>query len=53
MSAQVVLSVSSSWQRIDAWLAVRVLTTLALLRPPVAADELESVQRALGVQLSV
>ncbi|MEU3045625.1 SMI1/KNR4 family protein [Streptomyces sp. NPDC006984] len=53
MSEQVVLPVSSSWQRIDAWLAVHAPTTLALLRPPVAADELESVQRALGVQLSV
>ena len=43
-------SVSSSWRRIDAWLAVHAPTMLDSLRPPVTPDELESAQRALGVR---
>ncbi|MCP2313654.1 SMI1/KNR4 family protein [Kitasatospora paracochleata] len=47
------MPVSSSWQRIDAWPAVHAPATLALLRPPAAADELESAQQSLGVRFSV
>jgi cell wall assembly regulator SMI1 len=53
MSEHAVLSVSSSWKRIDAWLAVHAPSTLASLRPPAAPDELESAQRVLGVQFPV
>ncbi|MCX4487080.1 MULTISPECIES: SMI1/KNR4 family protein [Streptomyces] len=44
-------SVSVSWRRIDAWLAVHAPASLALLNPPVDPDGLESVERVLGIEL--
>jgi cell wall assembly regulator SMI1 len=41
--------VSSSWQRIDAWLATHAPASLALLNPPVTEEDLESAQRVVGV----
>ena len=49
MDEESVSSVTSSWRRIDAWLAAHAPATLALLNPPVLLAQLEAAQRALGV----
>ncbi|SEH00470.1 Cell wall assembly regulator SMI1 [Nonomuraea solani] len=45
-------SVSSSWRRIDAWLAAHAPATLAMLNPPATPDALKSLCVRLPDELS-
>ncbi|GIH52946.1 Cell wall assembly regulator SMI1 [Microbispora rosea] len=51
MSEGTVSSVSSSWRRIDAWLAAHAPADLAMLNPPATAEALEFAQQVLGIRL--
>ncbi|MFF7214754.1 SMI1/KNR4 family protein [Streptomyces sp. NPDC008238] len=51
MNEQGKASVSTSWQRIDAWLAARAPAALARLGPPAPRDEIREAERALGTAL--
>ncbi len=43
-------SVSSSWRRIDAWLAAHAPVTLAMLNPSATAEAVDSAQQVLGMR---
>ncbi|GAB3157892.1 hypothetical protein [Microbispora hainanensis] len=43
-------SVSSSWRRIDAWLAAHAPVTLAMLNPSATPEAVESAQQVLGMR---
>ncbi|MFI8181071.1 SMI1/KNR4 family protein [Actinacidiphila glaucinigra] len=50
MTDQETASVSTSWRRIDAWLATHSASAPALLNPPASRGEVAAAERALGVR---